>query len=709
MSVDNSNNTYFANAETDDIGERLVDKITGYYDHIRRNGYVALWQKAHSQFYRGYFTNGEILPYDELGEKKKIFINHFRNLLEHIKVLTTTDRPVFEPRAINNDYKSLVQTKFARVLLDYYMRQEGLEEVIDGAMDHTLLGGEGFIFEEWDKNAGKIIGTVEEEAEELEEIEELDEEMDEEDDMERLSVIKREGNVISRSFHPIDVARDWDKDTTEDNHWYIVRKRVNKYELAAKYPKRRDEIINSEPFDNTMVSQSTIDIYDDKRLRDGDQVYTFIFRHERTPAVPSGRQVELLGDGTVLFDGDLPYSDISIYPIRFANKRGSNFGYTIAYDLLPIQIALDMLESIIITNQNSFGVQTITAKVGSNVVASQLADGLKLIEHHGDKPPAPMKLLSTAPEIFNHADNLIQQMETISGINSVSRGNPEASLKSGAALAMVQSMAIQFNSGLQHAYAQGLERVGTGLISMLKDYASAPRVASIAGVGSKPYLKEFTGEDLDQIDRVIVDIGNPMSKTISGKMAIADTLVERGLIDSPEQYIQMIESGRLDPMIESESIELMSIRSENETLLNLVNKEEDQAQVLVKAFFTDNHSLHIREHSGVVSSPEARNDQQIFTNVASHIQEHIDLLKSTDPAFLMLNGQQPLAPSQVAPPIPNQNIKNTPTQGQMPQPTPSGEQKIPGAQPSGMAAELPSMPNNPMTGQDFNVEDGGLN
>ena len=53
-------------------------------------------------------------------------------------------------------------------------------------------------------------------------------------------------------------------------------------------------------------------------------------------------------------------------------------------------------------------------------------------------------------------------METLSGVNSVARGNPEASLQSGTALAMVQSQALQFMSGLQQSYIQLIEDVGTG-------------------------------------------------------------------------------------------------------------------------------------------------------------------------------------------------------------------------------------------------------
>ena len=75
---------------------------------------------------------------------------------------------------------------------------------------------------------------------------------------------------------------------------------------------------------------------------------------------------------------------------------------------------------------------------------------------------------------------LIQSMETISGISSVTRGNPEASLKSGTALALIQSMSLQFISGLQQNYVKLIEDVGTNLINILKDYAKTPKTIAIS-------------------------------------------------------------------------------------------------------------------------------------------------------------------------------------------------------------------------------------
>jgi hypothetical protein len=242
-------------------------------------------------------------------------------------------------------------------------------------------------------------------------------------------------------------------------------------------------------------------------------------------------------------------------------------------------------------------------------------------------------------------------METLSGVNSVARGNPDASLKSGTALALVQSMAIQFNNGLAGSYAQLLEDVGLATLQMLMDFASVPRVAMIAGKTSSSLMKDFSGKDLQNISRVSVDMGNPLMRTIAGRVEMANTLIQTGLITHVAEYVEVVASGSLDPLTEGDVNELMNIRAENEWLAD--GKPS-------KAIFTDAHALHIQEHKTVVGSPEARQNPQILQATLDHIQEHMGFLQNTDPNLLQLLGQKPIAP-----PPPQQSPPSAPQQQAM--------------------------------------------
>jgi len=129
---------------------------------------------------------------------------------------------------------------------------------------------------------------------------------------------------------------------------------------------------------------------------------------------------------------------------------------------------------------------------------NQISSGMTHIEYNpiqgapNGGAPQPLNLTNTPAEIFNFMQMLEKAMETISGINSVVRGNADqaSNLRSGNALALVQSQALQFISGLQQSYIQMIEDVGTGLINLLKTFAAAPRVAAIAGTNNSIKVKD---------------------------------------------------------------------------------------------------------------------------------------------------------------------------------------------------------------------------
>jgi hypothetical protein len=327
------------------------------------------------------------------------------------------------------------------------------------------------------------------------------------------------------------------------------------------------------------------------------------------------------------------------------------------FDLLPIQDAVNSLYSTIMTNQTTFGVQNVYVERGSDVQVEQISDGLNFIQGNpGFNPPVPLNLTSTPAEIFNFVKQLEQVMETISGVNSVARGNPESQLKSGNALALIQSQALQFISSLQQSYIQLIEDVGTNTIELLKTFAKTPRVAAIAGKSNTTYMKEFTSDDLSSITRVIVDAGNALAQTTAGRVEMASQMMQMGIITSPEQYISVINTGKLETMTEGQNKELLLVRAERERLVD--------GTTPVVAVLTDAHSLHIREHKAVLADPDLRMDADLVQRTLAHIQEHLDILSNPNVAnILTLLGEQPLGPPMGSPPSPENAAPAQPNEG----------------------------------------------
>lgn len=603
---------YWATVPSNEIANEILDKVDDYYKFLSMSGRMDLYRRSWTYYYRPRVTGGMLNPTGEQGELTALSVNHYRNLLSHLETMTTQQRPAFEPRASNSDARSQAQVVLASGLLDYYMREKKMERFLKTGVKDGLIFGEAFVRCEWDATSGDTYGKTE------------------------TGATVYEGDIKYTNFTPLNCIRDFTKEAPAQDEWVILRETVNKYTLAAKFPDLADKILDDSVDLLEYAATTTLQALG---LDDSDNIFQYTLLHKPTPAVPEGRFTTCLDNETVLQDGPLPYKETHVYRIAPDEETGTIFGYTVGFDLLPMQEATDILYSTVITNQSTFGVQNILVPKGHDLSTSQIAGGMTLVEcDFSLGEPKALNLTQTPPEIFNFIQMLEKTSETISGVNSVARGNPEASLKSGAALALVQSMAVQFTQNLQQSYTRLVEDVGTGTISILKDFAAVPRVAAIAGKSNRPLMKEFSGKDLDLINRVLVDMGNPLTRTTAGKVNLADSLAERNMIDNPDQYIQVVTTGRLEPVIEGKQAELLLIKAENEALA------EGTPQV---ALITDQHSQHILEHKTVLANPEVRQDPNsgpIVKATLEHIQEHINFLQTGNPALLALIHQQSMAP-----------------------------------------------------------------
>ena len=633
---------YWAAGPTRECGDEVLKKAKDYWTFQMSHSWFTNYRRAFYAYNPNRYTQGQTVIGGESNEYRTIKVNHFKNLLEHVQTLSITDRPVWQPQSVNSDSTSLKQCIIANGVLEYYMREKRIERHLQHATRNALLFSEGFVMTLWDPSLGKVIAVDPATQEKT-----------------------HEGDIAYTTLEPVDVIRDPNLKSYEQRSWITVRTYVSKYDLAAKFPEY-SETITAQTSGITEKDHYLAGNFLDKSL-DSDLIPLLTFFHSKTSACPQGRQMELLMDGTILSDGILPYSHIPVHRIAPNDQIGSPFGQSVSFDLLPLQEMIDAHYATILSINENYSIPKILMPIGSDIQADSLSAGFQVIGYNPQVGKPEVMEMPTAPDgLFKAMQLLQQEMETLSGVNSVSRGNPEASLKSGAALALVQSMAIQFNQPLQNSYIALLEDVGTATLQILKDYAAQPRLIQIAGKNNKGIMQQaFTGKDIDSISRVQVQVGNALSKTVSGRLSIAQDLLTNHIITNSAEYLMVLETGTLEPMVEGPTKELLSLKSENEML-----GEGSEVPVL----FTDNHVLHIQEHTALASDPIVRSNPQQFAVISQHIQQHLAML--ADPqyqSYRQLMGQ-PTLPGQA--PQPQGAPSNVSQQVTQPQQAPMNGQDI---------------------------------
>lgn len=691
-------NKYFAAEEAEKTVSHLIQKSNYWFNLLNANRYIEKlrksWQSYHGQYYSSYQNDAHSINFGgETGEIINMAVNHYRNIARHMHTMITSNRPSFQARSTNTDYKSQVQTNLANGLLEYYMREKQLEQYLKTAVEYAIVLGAGYIKMEWNATSGKIYDFIDPSEDEIFEFGENGEPLDEEGNiLEPFPV--HEGDVQFSNLSPFDVVFDSTKESPMDHDWVLCRTFKNKFDLIAKYPEMKEKILKAKTKSDEYYYRMSMTPLDETV-----DVPVYEFFHKRTESLPEGRYVLYLDDDIILMDTAMPYRTLPIYSIMPSHYLGTPYGYSPMFDLMPLQDATNSLYSAILTNNNAFGVQSILNPRGNDVRINMVEEGMNFIDYNpvvaggASGKPEALNLTQTAPETYQFLQMLVSDMETLSGINSVARGNPESSLKSGTALALVQSQALQFISGLQQSYVMMIESLGTGLVELLQDFAEVPRVASIVGETNKVKMETFSSKDIDTISRVVVDVGNALAQTTAGRVQMADNLIQMGVITNPEQYFSVINSGRLESMTEGANNQALLVKAENEKL------SDGTTDVVANA--VDKHSLHIREHMNVLADPDLRMDAELSQRVLDHIQEHIQLLYNTDPNILALIGEQPLAPPGGTPVAPGTAAPQQPDQSMQPM---SNVQQNPIAETQAAGGQVPAPaepPVDPATGMPF--------
>src|SRR5271165_6733070 len=231
-----SNETkYFAAKNNTDTATLLLTRANFWFNEIKTNGYLdklrEMWGAYHGAYYTSFDQAHRISFTGEQGELTTLAVNHLRNLAQHMLTMITATRPAMEARSTNDDYKSLVQTKLANGLLDYYLREKRLEKYLKVACEYAIVLGAGFIKMEWNATSGEIYDYI-----------------DEKKDPMTGEVLEKgypvyEGDVEFSNLSPFDIVYDDNLENVNESVWVLTRSFKIKYDIIAKYPEYEARIL----------------------------------------------------------------------------------------------------------------------------------------------------------------------------------------------------------------------------------------------------------------------------------------------------------------------------------------------------------------------------------------------------------------------------------------------------------------------------------
>ncbi len=652
-----SQSYWAAELDSERAAGNVAERIRRYRVWLKESGRADRMRRGFSAFYGrspdGQGDTARVTASGEQGEFVDVTTNDYATLVTQTAVRTTANKPAFKAIATNADSASMEQASFGQDLMDYYSKTHS---ITDRDYEMVMIGGicsEGWEVFGWDATAGKNLTDF------------------------AVGPPTNEGDIRVHSTTPFRVAYDPDAEDIDSLQWGAFKRRFNRFDLAKSLDSRNPEAaakLRAMGNDNSREWEGSEDDLDlGYRLRSdisGDLVWVWEFRHLPSPSLPNGRLLRFVTAECVVYDSiqtvkneaggvlvgedgapqvedaGYPYDDLHMERYCPDNVIGSIAGHTASFDLLGLQELKDTLATQTMTAANAGGVSNLWTPTGDKPTVSSVVGAMNFVQ--SKTQPVPLEGVQLSDQVPAAAEFVDRQMMRRCGESDVSMGEVPKGMPGNLA-ALLEAKTVQYHSRGQASFAHVLERGRTGILKILKRFAKSERVAVLGGVANGYKHKAWTAKDLTNVDRFVVESINPLTQTYAGKMDAAKELLEHGMIENPQQYLLLRETGRLEPLLESTEANLMRIRKEKEMLQTGIGLPPvDVAKSFqtgipafifdgrpaIRPLIWDKHWESIQEDLGVLAMPQVRDNTKITTAVMGVVEERLRLMKLMDPVML---------------------------------------------------------------------------
>ena len=718
---------FFANLDpySEDFASAVIDRRDAFQKRLksskRHDRIKRMWSTVFMRDSDGNCDETEISSGGRKGETLFVTPNRLGRLVrDHVTMVEQT-KSLPEPMAANSDAESQDQVALAKGIIEHYKREADLEGVKSERAFVAEICGDSYLHVPWDADAGQEVAVADgaPQAAPVEGEPAVAAGDDEAEPAEEQAPpeqrIVYEGDFRFSVRTPYDVSYERSTTKRKKPRWWFVDEPENRYDLLAQVQeevtdpeqlKRLEHAIMDAPAWTARIT----DLEFDKETDEYDDAICVTYVYVETcRACPAGRYAKVLDKKTVLHDSPLGEPRAPVFALSQGNVVFRNEPTTPNHDGLPLADALTAQMSTILSNHANHGmVRTFAARL-SNLSPAELDEGASMINYdHVDKagnaipPPTPWAPDPGSPQLFDFYRLLAGELDLVAGGSDVQRGDADATKgDSGSKVAALFAAAQNIGSSFVAAVLRSEQELYTFLVDSLKRHATSKRVISIVGEHSTFQAKEYTGDRLEKITRVVVKQADAMRDTLQGRLAMVELLADKTPAQQ-RQAIAIMNTGIPDSIMDEMEPARILLERENEELRN---PEADMPVIMPN----DPHQEHWVSHMNQLNSPDVRRNKAIYQRVLDHAIEHENKLDPMHPKFagttaLLMSGQQPL-PTGVAPGVPtpppklNQQAGEQPKGGDGP-PKPDGSPSKPGL------PGAPQMPVNPVNGERMDAGNG---
>lgn len=611
-------NTYWAAEDTQSVVSKISTFLSVFSlnSDAERSSLSMIWSRNLRMYYNSVISSdssdSSLGFTGDDGELIEMHVPCARSDIRKIISIATRQRLHFKAQAESGEWQTKANTLIADSVASEYATDTeiNLSGIRSKALEISLVCGHCFILTQWDAEKDK---------------------------------------PTFRVIPPWMVTYNYNAESMANLDWFVVHYFVNRYTLAAEYPEYKDEILAGNSA-RTAINPWSINfgVMDYSE----DDVLVSEFYHKGTPALENGRFIKFINQ-TGIEDTDNPYlnkdgrAEIPISMVAPELIQPYLIGYPILSDLLPLQEMTDHQFSVMATIFSALGVPTILNPRNSGINASNMS-GLRVVSYspqmgdgmRGTKPEV-LELCKLPPNLLDTINLMQQFQQRISNVSGALQGILPPGVTAASAIATLSANSVEFIEPIANSVHAALEESMMRAITQTSQFLSEEKTIELVGPKSSSAVAKFSGDDLRGLKRVNLMTQNPLTMFAGGRVQIAEQYMKMGLLQSPEQFDTVMVYGSLDP------IHRGSMSKEN--LIEWENQQMRQGQP-VPALATDDHALHIKEHSQLLNDPDIRRKPELVQMIDDHNNWHLELSRTVDVGlYAMAQTGKNLPPDQNTP------------------------------------------------------------
>ena len=258
--------------------------------------------------------------------------------------------------------------------------------------------------------------------------------------------------------------------------------------------------------------------------------------------LPNGGMVTIVDDFIIQASIDgLPYNHGEFPFTKFDGiPSGGYYGTSAIEDFIPLQMEMNRNRSQRVEHRNIVSrPQYLSAKGAIDVSKWQNRPGQVLEYNMGMPKPEPLQQPQMPNTVIQEGDELLRDMEDLSGQHQVSKGGTSAGVTSGTAISFLQEADNSFMSTVFFSIEQGYEKLAKQSLQLAVQFWDSPRLIKIVGRDGSFSVKSLMGADLKNGTDIHTETGSSLPESKAARNAMIMDMINRQILP-PQDGLQML-------------------------------------------------------------------------------------------------------------------------------------------------------------------------